>query len=157
MDQKISIPFSVEIIYEMLLRSGPKTDISTWIENVVMDYLERTEHNEGWQDAYYEYLDRQTGIADFREKFGDANKGYRWQSVDLPNGTQLYMEYKKKKYYASVQFEKVIYEGKSFSPAQLVRKIADGTTRNAWRDIYVKKPGDKEWTLADVLRNISSN
>jgi hypothetical protein len=33
---------------------------------------------------------------------------------DLPNGTQLYMEYKKKKYYASVQFEKLSMKGKLF-------------------------------------------
>lgn len=156
MDKKISIPISAEIIYEMLLRKGPEQDIASWIENVIEDYLERTENNNEWNDEYYEYLERKTGESDFKEKYGDATKGYRWSNIDLPNGTQLYMEYKKEKHYASVKFEKIIYKDESFSPSQLVRKITN-TTRNAWRDIYIKKPGDKEWKLADGLRNKFSN
>jgi hypothetical protein len=156
MNEKICVPISTEIIYEMLLRSGPKADISGWIENVVEAYLDRTENEEGWNDAYYEYLERQTGESDFKEKYGDATKGYRWQGIDLPNGTQLYMEYKREKHYASVQFEKIIYEGESFSPSELARKIADDTNRNAWRDMFIKRPGENEWKLADILRRQSS-
>ncbi|NLE90301.1 MAG: hypothetical protein GX602_05150 [Dehalococcoidales bacterium] len=152
MDQRISVPISAEIVYEMLLRSGPEADISAWIEDILFNYLDSTSANDGWNDAYYEYLERKTGESDFKTKYGDATKGYRWQDIDLPNGTQLYMEYKKKKYYASVQFEKIIYEGETFSPSELARKIANGTSRNAWRDIYIKRPEDKDWKLADILR-----
>jgi len=152
MDKKICVPISTEIIYEMLLRVGPDTDISEWIENIVSDYLERTEGNDNWSKEYYEYLERRTGESDFKEKYGDAIKGYRWQDLDLPNGTQIYMEYKREKYFASVKFEKIVYENKSFSPSELVREIANGTTRNAWRDLYIKRPGEKEWKLADDLR-----
>jgi hypothetical protein len=151
MDKKIGIPISAEIIYEMLLRKGPEQDIAGWIENVVEDYLKRTEGNNEWNDEYYEYLERKTGESDFKEKYGDATKGYRWQELDLPNGTQLYMEYKKEKHYACVKHEKIIYKDESFSPSQLVRKITN-TTRNAWRDIYIQYPGKNEWKLADILR-----
>jgi len=149
---KICISIDQEIIHVMLLRGGPTTDLSAWIENILWNYLGDTEDNEGWQEEYYEFLDRRRGESDFRDKYGDTNKGYRWQEIDLPNGTQLYMEYKKQKHYASVQFEKIMYEGESYSPAILARKIANGTTRNAWRDFYIKRPGDNEWKLADVLR-----
>lgn len=152
MNNKLCIPISTEIIHEMLLRGGPKKDLSAWIEDVLMNYLDDTEENDGWQEEYYEFLDRQRGESGFRDKYGDANKIYRWQEIDLPNGTQLYMEYKKQKHYASVQFEKIIYEGESYSPAELARKIANGTTRNAWRDFYIKRPSDNGWILADVLR-----
>ncbi len=152
MDNKICVPISTEIIHEMLLRSGPQQDISSWIENVVWDYLDRTQDNDDWSDEYYNYLERKKGESDFKDKYGDATKGYRWQELDLPNGTQLYMEYKKKKQFASVKFEKIVFEGESFSPSELARKIANGTTRNAWRDFYIKRPNDKEWKLADVLR-----
>lgn len=156
MSEKICVPISTEIIYEMLLRSGPEADISGWIENIVEAYLDRTENEEGWNDVYYEHLERKTGESDFKEKYGDATKGYRWQNIDLPNGTQLYMEYKKKKHYASVQFEKIIYEDESFSPSELARKIAEGTNRNAWRDMFIKRPGENEWKLAFSLRRQSS-
>lgn len=152
MDKKICVPISAEIIHEMLLRTGPEQDIAGWIESIMWDYLGRTQDTDGWNDEYYDYLERRAGESDFKEKYGDATKGYRWQEIDLPNGTQLYMEYKKKKHFASVQFEKIVYEGESFSPAELARKIANGTTRNAWRDIYIKRPGEKEWKLADVFR-----
>jgi len=153
MDKKICVPISMEIIYEMLLRSGPESDISSWIENVVSDYLDRTTDDEGWNDVYYEYLERKTGELDFKGKYGDATKGYRWQELYLPNGTQISIRYKSKDYFASVQFEKIIYEGKSFSPSQLASKIANNTRRNAWRDLNIKKPGENEWKLADVLRS----
>ena len=156
MNQNICVPISVEIVYEMLLRKGAGQDISGWIESIVLDYLERTKDFDDWNDEYYNYLERKTGESDFREKYGDATKGYRWKELDLPNGSHLYMEYKKKKHYATVRFEKIVYEGESFSPAELARKIADGTTRNAWRDIYIKRPGEKEWKLADVLRKQAS-
>ena len=152
MDKKICVPISQWIIYELLLREGPEQDISNWIENIVSDYLGRTEDQDDWNEEYYEYLERQGGESDFREKYGDATKGYRWGKIDLPNGTQLYMEYKRNKHFATVQFEQIVYEGESFSPAELARKIANGTTRNAWRDIYIKRPGENEWKLADVLR-----
>jgi hypothetical protein len=157
MDKKICVPISTEIIYEMLLRSGPEANISGWIEDVVSDYLERTEGDDGWNNTYYEYLERRTGESDFKEKYGNPTNGYRWQDLELPNGTQLYMEYKREKHFASVKFEKIVYEDKSFSPSELVRKIANGTTRNAWRDLYIKRPGEKEWKLADVLRKKFSN
>lgn len=151
MEQKISIPISAEIIYEMLLRKGPEQDIPSWIEDVVRDYLDRTEDDSDWNDEYYDYLERRKGEEDFKEKYGDATKGYRWQDLYLPNGTHLYMNYKREKHYAIVKHEKIFYENDSFSPSQLVRKITN-TTRNAWRDLYIQYPNKNEWKLADVLR-----
>lgn len=152
MAENICVPIDQEIIHQMLLRGGPETNLSSWIEEILWNYLGDTEDNEGWREEYYEFLDRRRGESGFIDKYGDANKGYRWQEIDLPNGTQLYMEYKKQKHYAAVKFEKIIYDDKSYSPAELARKIASGTIRNAWRDIYIKRPGDSKWILADVLR-----
>lgn len=151
MENKICIPISTDIIHEMLLRSGPETDISSWIENIVYQYLGDTTKDDQWSDEYFTYLERTTGESDFKGKYGDPKKGYRWQELDLPNGTQLYMEYKREKHYACVKNEKIIYKDEPFSPSQLVRKITN-TTRNAWRDLYIQYPGKKEWKLADVLR-----
>jgi hypothetical protein len=152
MENKICIPISTDIIHEMLLRKGPETDVSSWIEDVIYNYLDDTEQNDGWSDEYYEYLGRRTNESDFKEKYGDPKKSYRWQDLDLPNGTQLYMEYKKERHYACVKNEKIIYKDESYSPSQLVRKITN-TTRNAWRDLYIQYPGKNEWKLADVVRN----
>lgn len=45
----------------------------------------------------------------------------------------------------------IIYEGHSVSPRQLANAIADGS-RNAWRDLWIRRPGDKGWKLADACR-----
>jgi hypothetical protein len=152
MENKICIPIATDIIHEMLLRRGPETNVSAWIEDLIYQYLADTEQENDWNDEYYEYLDRRTGESDFMEKYGDPRKGYRWQELDLRNGTQLYMEYKKERHYATVKNEKIIYKDEAYSPAQLVRKITN-TTRNAWRDLYIQYPGKNEWELADVIRN----
>lgn len=152
MENKICIPISTDIIHEMLLRKGPDTDVTNWIENIIYNYLGDTERNDGWNDEYYEYLGRRIGESDFIEKYGNPKKGYRWQELDLPNGTQLYMEYKREKHYACIKNEKIIFKEESLSPSQFVRKITN-TTRNAWRDIYIQFPGKNEWKLADVLRS----
>ena len=36
--------------------------------------------------------------------------------------------------------------------AELARAIANNTSRNAWRDLMVKRPHDESWRLAEELR-----
>jgi hypothetical protein len=37
------------------------------------------------------------------------------------------------------------------SPSALTKRIT-GSNRNAWRDLWVKRPSDEKWMLADDLR-----
>ena len=65
------------------------------------------------------------------------------------------MRYKGRQYHAEVRQEQIHYEGETFSPTELARKIASNTSRNAWRDLLIKRPSDQEWQLADVMRRKS--
>jgi hypothetical protein len=38
------------------------------------------------------------------------------------------------------------------SPTALANQIANNTSRNAWRDLWIKFPGDDGWRLAQDLR-----
>lgn len=78
-------------------------------------------------------------------------RGYQWKSVFLPSGTQIRMPYKGNYFYAKVEGDEIIYNGKPTSPGALANTIAH-SSRNAWRDLWVKRPDDKEWLLADTLR-----
>ena len=147
----VAIPIDSEIIGELFLRAGPKADISDWIENVVRDYLERTADDQ-WSDAYYAYREQQTGVEDFVAEFGDPKGGYHWAPLFLPNGTLIRMDYKKDVFNAAVRNNKIEFKGECFSPSELARIIASGPSRNAWRDLLIKRPGDTEWQLADDLR-----
>jgi len=149
----VAIPIDSEIIGELILRFGsPKVDLTSWIENVVRDYLERTADNDDWSEAYYAYRERQSGSADFTAEFGDPKGGYHWTPLFLPNGTLIRMEYKKQISQATVKNNKIDFNGQTYSPSELASVIASGTNRNAWRDLLIKRPDDRDWCLADELR-----
>lgn len=148
----LAVEIDSEIVGEMFLRAGPKADISSWIENVVQDYLERTADLGHWSEAYYLYRESQADTEKFQTEFGSPKGGYHWAPLFLPNGTLIRMEYKRQAFNAAVKFEKIMYEGKAYSPSELARIIAAGTNRNAWRDLVIKRPGDSDWCLADDLR-----
>lgn len=145
---KIAIPINSQLIGEMFLRGGPKSNISDWIENIIESYLDRTADDGGWEDAYYDYIVNENS----NEEFGDPRDGYRWGSLFLPNGTKIYMIYKNEKSQAVVKFSKIYFNNETYSPSQFAKAVASNTIRNAWRDLYIKRPQDIEWTLADSLR-----
>jgi len=86
------------------------------------------------------------------------SRGYLWKHKDshlfLPHGTSIRMNYKGRVYTAVVEGDAIIYEGKSYSPANLVNTITS-TSRNAWRDLWIKKPGQTDWLLADNCRGMT--
>ena len=81
-----------------------------------------------------------------------STRGYQWKSLFLPDGTEIRMQYKGTYFYAKVEGDDIIYNGKSISPGSLANTIA-GNSRNAWRDLWIKRPDDKEWRLADECRS----
>ncbi|SEO24719.1 hypothetical protein SAMN05216404_11528 [Nitrosospira multiformis] len=150
MNNVVFVPISSEIYNEFVLRYGDaRADVASTIENVVADYLERTKDEQYWGEQYLAKRDAERILG---EALGDPDKGYQWLAIFLPNGTKLKMAYKGRDYYAEVVHEKIMYEGESFSPSGLANCIASGTARNAWRDLWIKRPRDKEWLLADDLR-----
>lgn len=79
-------------------------------------------------------------------------RGYQWKNLFLPSGTQIRMQYKSAYFYAKVDGDEIIHDGKPISPGSLANTIA-GNSRNAWRDLWIKRPEDKEWKLADECRS----
>ena len=65
------------------------------------------------------------------------------------------MTYKGRHAYAAIQKERLVYEGESLSPSEFASKVADGTNRNAWRDLFLQFPGSSEWESADAARRLN--
>lgn len=82
----------------------------------------------------------------------ETDKGYIWKNLFLPNGTSLRMKYKGEIYYCAVMKDKIIFNGEETSPSGFANKVAK-TSRNAWNDIWIKRPDDTEWIFADNLRS----
>ncbi len=155
-ERKLSVAVDQEIIAELFHRGGPELDIEQVIGNVVTDYLERTDGDLFWTNPAYLSEFGLEEEADFVKEFGPPDQGYLWEKVFLPNGTRIKMRYTGKDHFAQVVRGDIFREGmedtNSYTPSELARTIANHTNRNAWRDLSVKRPRDKEWVLVEDLR-----
>ena len=79
------------------------------------------------------------------------DRGYQWKRLFLPDGTRLRMHHADRWFYADVIADRLIYQGRPVSPRQLTVVIA-GDGRNAWRDLWIRRPGERQWTSAEHLR-----
>jgi hypothetical protein len=135
--------------------SEGRHDVAGMIENIVEDFLDRTKGDPHiWSEAHANSV-AEEAADDSLVKFGNPGKGYRWQGLLLENGSQLKMPYGGKDHFAEVRHQQIYYEGSPCSPSQFASRVANNTSRNAWRDIWIKSPSDREFRLADNLRRAS--
>ncbi|MBB5496862.1 hypothetical protein [Paraburkholderia sp. MM5384-R2] len=83
-----------------------------------------------------------------------VTRGYQWKELFLQDGTEVRMQYKGQYYYAKVEGDQLVYEGTPITPGSLANTIAS-SSRNAWRDLWIKRPSDPEWRLADDCRSLA--
>lgn len=143
MESQISIPVKTALFLELaefLETNGSNRD-PVEVVSAAIDYWM---DNASWkQDALMPEIATQHAA------------GYIWMNekvpIFMPHGTTIRMRYKGKNYFAQVRQDEIIYEGVALSPSALANKIAGGS-RNAWRDLYIRKPGQPTWELADNMR-----
>ncbi len=152
MANTVGVPIDADLYAEFILRSGKSVDVANWIENILQDYMDRTEFEDLiWSKDHIEKV-RANLDEDFEATYGDPEGSYRWGELWLWNGTRIRMNYKGKNHYAFVRDEQIIFEEEAYTPSQLASKIAGGTNRNAWRDLWIMERESKEWVLAYDLR-----
>jgi len=81
-------------------------------------------------------------------------RGYQWKELFLPATTKLRMLHDEQYFYAEVVDDALIFQNQSRSPHQMAQAIA-GDGRNAWRDLWLRLPGERSWINAAILRNKS--
>ena len=96
-----------------------------------------------------------TDNADWKEEIlspvGVAT-GYSWKSLFLPSGTVLRLRYESEYRYAKIEGDKLVYDGAPIrSPNQFALSVTGGA-RDAWRDVWIKRPGDDDFVVANSLR-----
>ncbi len=78
-------------------------------------------------------------------------RGYQWKTLFLPDGTELRSWSYGEHNYARVIGDEIIHKGKAVSPNQFAQSFAR-SCRNAWTDLYIRRPEDKQFKLAARLR-----
>ncbi len=148
----VCIPISSAIYNECVLRKGDTSDVVGMIEHAILGFLDRTEGDRMvWSDEYAEKFSKEEEWTEILET-GSPTKGYQWQNVFLPNGTRLKFDYKGDTKFAEVKHESIVYLGDKCSPSEFVSRVANHTSRNAWRDIHVLFPTETDWMYANRLR-----
>ncbi len=135
MKSHISVPIETELflkLVDFLRKNDDRRDPVLVIDDAIEYWID----NADWKPE----LLRKT-----------ASRGCQWKSLFLPDGTEVRMQYKGAYSYAKVESDDLVFDGKSISPSTFANSIA-GTSRNAWRDLWIKRPGDSDWRLADELR-----
>ena len=95
----------------------------------------------------------------------DAGHGYKWKiqqdgdkpasMLFLPEGTTLRITIRGSNEFASIEGDAIIYnESEVRSPNEFALNAA-GHQRDAWRDVWIKRPNDKSFHLADDLRTLA--
>jgi hypothetical protein len=133
LDSFVAVPMSHELYAQLVSRY--QGGVASVVEQVVQDFLDRT-------------------AEDFAAKLPKrSTTGVQWDSLFLPDGTQL-----RTKYYGSYQLAEVedgalYWDGEEQpSVAQLANAMRGGTNNNAWKVLEIKRPQDAVWQLADRLR-----
>jgi hypothetical protein len=151
----VFVPLPAALYSEFILRKGEHVSVATYIEDIVSDYLNRTRGDEDvWSPEHAREVNEEAAAA---SAHGDPGKGYHWQTLFLPNGTQVRMLYQGQNHYAVISHEKLLYAGESLSPSELASYVAKGTNRNAWRDLWLQLPRTRDWIQADVLRKLQAD
>jgi len=151
MTGQIAILIDAKLHNELVLRTRKADDVTGFIEHAIETFLERTAEDDLWSEDYLEEL-RESEMDGQSAKYGDQKKGFQWQTIFLPNGTNLKITYKGRDYLADVRNQKIVADGVEHTPSEWARRVANNTNRNAWRDIWIQFKGSSQWQLADALR-----
>ena len=127
-------PPTREAVLRMLAATGDTRRLEAIVDEALQDWLQKTTCAEP-------------------EAAHEAARGYLWKSLFLPDGTLLRFDYRRETYRAEVRGNQIIFEGRPYSPRQLLLHIT-GSVRNAWRELWLRCPGDFRWHLADTRRRI---
>lgn len=155
MENHVCVPIRIELYNEFILRKRENVDVVNWINNIVEDFLESTKDDSVvWSEEYVEEKADFTDLQ-FLKVYGDPKKGYQWKNVFLPNGTKLKMHYQGMDSISEVKHQQVVFNQKEHSPSSFANTVANNTSRNAWRDIWIMFPGSTGWKFANDLRTAS--
>lgn len=131
----LPVPFATYVVLrQFLVKHGVTQELHQVVDQAISDWMSSLE-------------------AARREVTSSTLSGYQWKHLFLPDGTKLRTVRNGSHHVAHVVDCKVQYEGKSCTPAQFVNEI-HGSCRNAWKTLWILRPKEAEWKLANEYRGI---
>lgn len=174
MPDAIYVPFPKQLYDDLIRFSDGRCDPVAWAVERLEAWIELNFQSEvsglGWaSDKFMGYFDER--IEDFAEEYfpealkhwevqgehdlAERNSNRRplvWKTVVIASGSDVRMSYGGQHHYAKIHDGKIRDNDGDFSPSEWASKIAGGTSRNAWRDLWFKAPGETAWSPATLIR-----
>jgi hypothetical protein len=149
----IYVPFPRELYDNIIRFSDGRLDPIELAVDQLEQFVDRNAFEERlWGDRWEEVAKAYaTGQYEAWLKENESRAKLRpliWKSLTVPHGTEVRMNYYGKDHFARVENGAVVDEAGSFSPAEWCRKVANGTQRNAWRDLWLRFPGERDFVQA---------
>lgn len=174
MSEVIYVPFPKKLYDDLVRLSDGRCKPAEWAVDRLEDWIDRNFQSEmmgmGWASDHFMNLfaDR---IEDFAEEYCpdllehwaklDEHQSKErlvgrnpliWKGVVVVPGSEVRMSYGGVQHYAKIHDGKIVDADGQFSPSEWASKVAAGTSRNAWRDLWFKAPGEINWVPATALK-----
>lgn len=161
------VPFPRELYEDIIRFSDGKLDPAAMAAEQLENLIERTiDDVDWWGDRWEEVAERYAPAAYDRwadmvtasepTKTEAASRPKRvplvWKMVTVPAGAEVRMNYGGSEHLAKIAHGKIVDLDEEFSPSEWASKVAGGTSRSAWRDLWFRFPGEKDFVAALVLR-----
>lgn len=174
MPETVFVPFPKPLYDDLIRFSDGRCDpaalaasqVEAWISlNFTM-----SAHTDRWNDEHFadlfderarEFAEKYAAwvIAEWdqrdREKSAARLAGRKplvWKQITVPAGSEVRMSYGGTTHYATIRDGKIEDADGRYSPSEWASKVAEGTSRNAWRDLWFKVPGARDWVPAQLVR-----
>jgi hypothetical protein len=160
----IFVPVEAKLYNDIVRLSDGRLNLIELAIDQFHEYFRRTvdDDGHGWfGDRFDEYLQiyhpdlheaRDVQAANSKDQSAQRLQPLVWKNVTLPGGTMVRMQYGNAYHFARVLDGAITDESGSYSPSEWASKVASGTSRNAWRDLWFRLPGSVEWVPARKLR-----
>lgn len=133
--QAIHLPYEIYLDLELhLLETRPDIRPDAFIQELVQHWLN---------------LDKERHAI---RKQGQAQQGFQWKNVFLPDSTRLRTSYQHQVEFATVRGEQIVADdGAVLTPSQFANRHTG--VRNAWRFVWLRLPAAEYWVRADQYRS----
>lgn len=161
----VYLAFEKDLYTDALVYSEGRFDPASHLEAAILKLIEddlAIDHYRHFGSWTFDFADKYfpDTAADWR--FEEIAEGERpdpedffpmvWKEVTVWAGTEVRMHYDGKYHYAKVGKGSIIDDGVEYSPSEWARKVANNTSRNAWRDLWFKESGARVWMPAQLMR-----
>ncbi len=117
----------------------------------LLDYLRDYGDERDPSDIVALAIDAWLALARGQVACNASSRGYQWKRLFLPERTEVRILHAGAYSNANVVGNALIYAGEAMTPSQFAAAVG-GPGRNAWRDLWVRLPGEHQWKKAGFHR-----